>query len=140
MKIIVSEKYLRKKDNITIKIPGAGNPFNLCCKNWRLCGKSIECCTEQVFWDPIRTRLSQGKVLRNQLVTLDCYFFPANIFNIGIITEIYKDSAVIFFYTGELVATDKKNIFGLPFTPILSSFGDLLQVKFDSIYRRRNNT
>ena len=93
-----------------------------CCPNWRICWTNYECILIQITWNPVRVKLHQKDPSAGQLVTLDCYFVPPNILEIGLIVKINKEFIYIYFISGNLLIREIKDIFIFPESHLLYRF------------------
>lgn len=104
----------RNKDFLELAHPKISNCKNICCKNWKDCIIKEECIEVSNYWDPIRNSLIQDNIKKGCLVTLDCYFYPPNLLNIGLVAADQGNKVLIWYLTGETLTVEKSAVFKFP--------------------------
>ena len=106
----------KNKDFLEVAIPQCrrSNCKNVCCWDWTKCIRLEECAFIASYWDPIRKKLSQENINKYSLVTLDCYFTPPNLLNVGLVAKVRGNKVQIWFLTGRIITVDKSLVFKFP--------------------------
>ena len=135
--------YRRRKEPEIIIDPWAdrySKKKHKCCREWITCWANNECICTQIIWNPIREELYQGSAVPGKLVTLDCYFVPPNILEIGLVVKTNQDLIYIFYWSGDLIIREANNVFIFPDTHLLHIFEKNIKRKFKrSIWNRNLN-
>ena len=114
------------------------NTEYICCADWDTCWENSECISTQITWESVREGLYQRNPLPGKLVTLDCYFVPPNILEIGLIVKINRDLIYIYCWSGHLIIRELEKVFIFPDTYLLHSFEVNIKRKFKrSVWARR---
>ena len=104
----------KNKDFLELARPKVSNCKNICCKNWRQCISREECIVVSNIWDPIRNNLTQENIKEGCVVTLDCFFYPPNLLNAGLVAADRGNKVVIWYLTGKVVTVEKSVVFKFP--------------------------
>ena len=62
----------------------------------------------------MRNNLSQDKIKKGCVVTLDCFFYPPNLLNAGLVAATKGDKVEIWFLTGKVEIANKSAVFKFP--------------------------
>ena len=104
----------RNEDFLELALPRYSKCKNICCENWRECIIKEECMEISRIWDPFRNNLSQGRIKKGCVVTLDCFFYPPNLLNAGLVAATKGDKVEIWFLTGKTIIANKSAVFKFP--------------------------
>ena len=127
------------KDFLSVAIPKTkfSNCKNICCQHWRRCITQAECTLVQNFWEPIRDQLAQENISKYDLVTLDCYFYPPNLLDVGVVASVGENKVQIWYLSGKVLNVRKDLVFKFPTSCRVSQLRPFIIKKHKRILKLR---
>ena len=101
---------------LTIGLPTTTKCKNFCCNKWEEGICEEECDYSKRFWEPIRESLTQEGIKKHSIVTLDCYFSPPNLLDIGVVDAIRGKYLQILYFSGKVITVKRDQVFRFPDT------------------------
>ena len=122
---------------LTIGLPNTSKCKNSCCNKWVEGISGEECEGSKSYWDPIRKSLTQDNIKKHSIVTLDCYFSPPNLLDIGVVGAIRGNNIQILYLSGKEISVKRNKVFRFPDTCRVYQLKNHILLRHKKIKRKR---